>query len=142
MRGESPRKRPVPTVRAIIQNEEGKVLFLKRADGDYGAGGWCLPGGKVEYGETVEEAVLKEVWEETHLKCRGLNFLFPQDSLPPEPGAMHCINFYFECQASGEPVLNAESDDWAWIGPSELDEFKTVFRNGEAVRQYWRMRAE
>jgi len=142
MRGGSPNERPIPTVRAIIQNEQGEVLFLKRAGADYGGGGWCLPGGKVEYGETMEEAVLKEVWEETHLRCMRLEFLFPQDSLPPEPGAMHCINFYFECQVSGEPKLNSESDDWAWIGISELDGYEIVFRNDDAVRQFWSLCGE
>ena len=50
-------------VYALIQNEEGNVLLVHNTDG----GGWSLPGGKVEYGETLVEALKREVREETGL---------------------------------------------------------------------------
>ena len=131
--------RPVPVVRLIITNDEGKVLFLRRAQTAFGDGGWCLPGGKVDYEETVEQSARKELREETALEAQDPKFLFYQDSLPPEPGSMHCINFYFECRALGEFELNPESSDWAWVGPNELDEYDIVFRNDEALRQFWEM---
>jgi len=129
--------RPVPVVRLIVSNENGEILFLRRARTAYGEGGWCLPGGKVDYFETVEEAALKELREETALKGKGVRFLFYQDSLPPEPGPMHCINLYFECRVSGELEMNPESSDWAWLGSDDLDRYEIVFRNDEAVRRYW-----
>ncbi|MGD2154271.1 MAG: hypothetical protein PVG79_13455, partial [Gemmatimonadales bacterium] len=64
-------------------------------------------------------------------------FLFYQDSLPPEPGSMHCINLYFECSVAGDLTMNPESSDWAWIGPDQLGEYDIVFRNDEALTQYW-----
>ena len=131
--------RPVPVVRVIIQNPRGEVLFLRRARTAYGDRGWCLPGGKIDYGETVEEAARKELREETKLDCLEARFLFYQDSLPPEPGSMHCINFYLECKVSGELEMNPESSDWAWIGPADLDDLEIVFRNDEGVRRYWEM---
>ena len=139
MGNDSTLSRPVPVVRLIITNEEGKVLFLRRAQTAFGDGGWCLPGGKVDYEETVEQSARKELREETALEARDPKFLFYQDSLPSEAGSMHCINFYFECGASGEFELNPESSDWAWIGPSELAEYEIVFRNDEGLRQYWEM---
>ena len=139
MGNDSTLERPVPVVRLIITNEEGKVLFLRRAQTAFGDGGWCLPGGKVDYEETVEQSARKELREETALEARGPKFLFYQDSLPSEAGSMHCINFYFECGASGEFELNPESSDWAWIGPSELAEYEIVFRNDEGLRRYWEM---
>jgi 8-oxo-dGTP diphosphatase len=131
--------RPVPVVRLILTNAEGRALLLRRARTDYGDGGWCLPGGKVDYGETVEQSALKELREETALEARSPRFLFFQDSLPPEPGSMHCINLYFECEAVGELEMNAESSDWAWIGPDELAGYDIVFRNDEGLRRYWGM---
>ncbi|MFH1764156.1 MAG: NUDIX domain-containing protein [Gemmatimonadota bacterium] len=68
--------RPVPVVRLIITNEDGKVLFLRRAATAYGDGGWCLPGGKVDYAETVEESARKELREETALEAPNTRFLF------------------------------------------------------------------
>ena len=131
--------RPVPVVRLILTDEEGRVLFLRRAETAYGDGGWCLPGGKVDYGETVEQSALKELHEETALEASNPRFLFFQDSLPTEPGSMHCINFYFECEAEGDLEMNPESSDWAWIGADDLGSYEIVFRNEEGLRRYWRM---
>ena len=139
MGNEATLARPVPVVRLIITNKEGQVLFLRRARTAYGDGGWCLPGGKVDYGETVEQAAIKELHEETALEARDPSFLFYQDSIPPEPGSMHCINFYFECKALGKLEMNPESSDWAWIGPDELDGYDIVFRNDEGLRHFWGM---
>ena len=129
--------RPVPVVRLIVRDREGKVLILRRAATAYGEGAWCLPGGKVDYGETVEQAVAKELREETTLSCETARLLFYQDSLPPEPGGMHCINMYFECRVTGEVVLNPESSASAWIGPDELGRYEIAFRNDEGLRRYW-----
>jgi len=129
--------RPVPVVRLIVRNHEGKVLILRRARTAYGDGAWCLPGGKVDYGETVEQAVAKELREETTLSCEGARFLFYQDSLPPEPGGMHCINLYFECRVAGEVVTNPESSASSWIGPDDVGSYEIAFRNDEGLRRYW-----
>ncbi len=130
-------QRPVPTVRAIIADAEGRVLLLQRSAGSYGGTSWCLPGGKVDYGRTVEEAVIQEVLEETSLRCISVRFLFYQDSLPLETGGMHCINFYFECRTEGTVRLNPESVDYAWIGRDELSRYAIGFRNGEGLLRYW-----
>ncbi len=49
---------------ALIQDNHGRLLLQRRADD----GSWDIPGGAVELGETVEEAVRREVWEETGLE--------------------------------------------------------------------------
>jgi mutator protein MutT len=134
-----PEARPVPVVRIVVRNEQNKVLLLRRSETAYGEGGWCLPGGKVDYEETVEHAVRKELREETALEILSARFLFYQDSLPPEPGSMHCINLYFECEVAGSLELNPESSEWAWVGPDELDDFDMVFLNDEGLRKYWKV---
>ena len=128
---------PVPTVRLIVSNADGRVLLLRRASSDYGTGSWCLPGGKVDYGNTLEETVATELREETGLVCDSATFLFPQDSLPLEPGKMHCINLYFECRASGEFHLNDESSEAAWVRQEEIEQYEIVFGNDEGLRRYW-----
>jgi 8-oxo-dGTP pyrophosphatase MutT (NUDIX family) len=129
---------PIPVVRLIIADKMGKVLILKRHNTKYFPGSWCLPGGKIDYGERIEEVIAKEVREETSLICRSSSFLFCQESLPPEPEGMHCINLYFECDVSGTIVLNDESSEFAWIGPSDLDKYDIVFRNDLALMRYWK----
>jgi len=133
----SPLPYPVPVVRAIVEDSAGRVLILQRAAGTHSGGGWCLPGGKVECGETVASAVRGEMAEETGLECTGMRFLFYQDSLAAEPGGMHCLNLYFQCACSGEVRLNCESTAYAWVTPQDLDRYALVFRNGEGLRQYW-----
>ncbi|HPR04451.1 MAG TPA: NUDIX domain-containing protein, partial [Deltaproteobacteria bacterium] len=59
---------PVPTVDAIIEHEGGIVLVLRRNPPP----GWALPGGFVDYGETVEQAVRREALEETGLTLADL----------------------------------------------------------------------
>ena len=57
-------KHPLLTVDAVITTFDGKIIFIKRKNPPY-KGSWAFPGGFVEYGETVEEAVIREVKEET-----------------------------------------------------------------------------
>ena len=55
---------PLLTVDAVMNTLDGRIIFIKRKNPPF-KGSWALPGGFVEYGETVEEAVIREVNEET-----------------------------------------------------------------------------
>ncbi|MCW9132391.1 NUDIX domain-containing protein [Bacillus paramycoides] len=55
----------MPSIAAVIKNEQGETLF-QYPGGEY----WSLPAGAIEPGETPEEAVVREVWEETGLKVK------------------------------------------------------------------------
>jgi len=114
------------------------VLVLRRQRDTFAAGAWCLPGGKVEYNQTVQDAIEKELLEETSMVCTSVKFLFYQDSLPLVPEGMHCINLYFECMVSGDIALNRESCEHAWIGPADLQNYEITFRNDLALIRYWR----
>jgi 8-oxo-dGTP diphosphatase len=131
---------PISVARLIIPNAGGDVLILRRGGSTHAEGSWCLPGGKVDYGDTVEESAARELVEETSLTCDSLRFLFYQDSLPPVPGTMHCINLYFECAVSGQIELNDESSQYTWVSPTDLEKFSLAFRNDEALRRYWEER--
>ena len=128
---------PIPVARIIIPDVSGRVLILQRGPRGVAPGRWSLPGGKVDYGDTVDETVRKELREETALECSGARFLFYQDSLPVAPGEMHGINLYFECAVSGTVHLNAESAAFTWIGPADLEDYTLAFRNDLALRRYW-----
>lgn len=130
-------KYPVPVVRLIIPDSKGRILLLKRESSDYLGGKWCLPGGKIDYGETVEQAAIRELKEETSLTSTSMEFLFYQDSLPLEPGGMHCINLYFECLVKGEITLSKESVEYMWIGSEEVSNYDITFRNDAALLRYW-----
>lgn len=128
---------PVPVVRAIVQDTEGRVLVLHRAQEGSGAGLWCLPGGKVDYGESVEQAVRKELAEETGLTCLEARFLFYQDIPPLAAGLVQGVNLYFVCRAQGKVRLNEESMDYRWIGRDDLPNFAWAFCNREGLERFW-----
>jgi len=129
--------RPVPVVRLIIPDASGRALILRRAAGTTAGGRWCLPGGKIDYGDTVEQAAVRELQEETGLRATRFQFLFYQDSLPPSPGTMHCINLYLECVAEGNLALNNESVEAMWIGIEDLPQYSIAFWNDEGLARYW-----
>jgi mutator protein MutT len=129
--------RPVPAIRLIVQNDRGCVLVLQRAPGSTDGGRWSLPGGKIDYGETAEQSAERELREETGLIPKNLTFCFFQNSLPPAPGKMHCINLYFRCTFEGELMLNNESVAAAWIAREELERYSLTFRNDEALARFW-----
>ena len=129
--------RPVPVVRLIVPDASGRVLVLRRAPDSTDGGRWCLPGGKIDCGDTVEQAAIRELQEETGLRATNLRFLFYQDSLPPAPGRMQCLNLYLECSVEGEVVLNEESTEAAWISRDEVGRFQLSFKNDEGLARYW-----
>lgn len=130
-------QRPVVTIRVFVQDATGRILLLKRANSQYDNGMWSLPGGKIDYGDSPEYTVEKELMEETKLAVSQVQFLFYQNSLPKQPGKMHCINLYFSCQCTGEVKLDSENSDFVWASPEKALEYKPVFGAQEAIER-WR----
>jgi 8-oxo-dGTP diphosphatase len=129
-------QRPVVAIRAIVRDGQGRILLLKRANSEYGEGQWCLPGGKLDYGDTPENTVKKELQEETNLAAENIAFMFYQNSPPMQPGKMHCVNLYFRCGSKGEISLNEESSDFVWVAPQDAARYQPVFGALEAIERY------
>jgi mutator protein MutT len=132
-------RHPVPAVRAIIKDEKGRVLIVKRSNTRFAADAWCLPGGKVDFGESAAQAMEKEIREETGLECIESRFLFYHDCLPSANLPTHYINLYFQCAVRGNIRLNRESSEFHWLAPFELKQYDIVFKNDEALKQYWKI---
>ena len=96
-------KRPWLAVDAIINFDSGIVL-VKRKNPPYG---WALPGGFVEYGETVEEAVVREVREETGLDLQKIELLGVYSDPERDPRG-HTVSVCFSAEGTGK--LQAASD--------------------------------
>jgi 8-oxo-dGTP diphosphatase len=106
--------------------KDGKLLLVRRAH-DPGRGRWSLPGGRVEHGETLEEAVNREVSEETGIeidiiRLAGIREVLPRDGAPGH----YVVLSYAAVWRSGEVVLNDEHDDFKWIAPDDLNQLKTT----------------
>jgi 8-oxo-dGTP diphosphatase len=106
---------------AIVINEKGEVLLLRRSTTSRtDPGKWCRPGGQVEFGESVTDAVERETMEETGIVVRAVRPLeFTDDR--SEDASKHWIALgYLAEHVSGEPV-NVEPDKHDAIGWFPLD---------------------
>lgn len=105
-------------VGAVIR-DEGKVLLLKRPADDFMGGIWELPSGKVEPGESLDEALKREVEEETGLSVEGIeDYLGHFDYLSGRGQKRRQCNFAVDVTAP-EPVKLTEHDVYDWMPVSD-----------------------
>jgi 8-oxo-dGTP diphosphatase len=96
----------VPTVDVVIYHPQRGVVLVKRKNPPFG---WALPGGFVEYGETVERAAVREAWEETALQVR-LTGLLGVYSDPARDSRMHTISTVFTGVAENPDAVRGGDD--------------------------------
>jgi len=110
---------PQLAVSAAIFRDD-KVLLVRRARSP-GKGFYSLPGGRVEFGESLHAALQREVAEETALRIEIVELAGWREVLPGAAGGGHYLIMSFAARwVAGEPVLNDELDDFAWRGPDAL----------------------
>jgi ADP-ribose pyrophosphatase YjhB (NUDIX family) len=95
---ETPRN-PVPTVDIIIELENGGIVLIRRKNPPPG---WAIPGGFIDYGESAEEAAVREAWEETSLQVQLIELLHVYSDPKRDPRG-HTISTVFIARASGTP---------------------------------------
>ena len=129
--------RPYLAVSAAIIRD-GRILIARRARGP-ALGVWTLPGGVVEAGETLTEALVREVHEETGMTIEPVTLAGHREVLVRDDGGALSRHFVILCFAArwvaGEPVLNEELSDAQWLRPAELNELKTTEGLREIVAQ-------
>jgi 8-oxo-dGTP diphosphatase len=115
--------RPQLAVSAAIFRE-GKILLVRRARSP-AKGFYSLPGGRVEFGETLHTALHREVAEETALGIEIVGLAGWREVIPtPERGGHYVILSFAAQWRAGEPHLNEELDDYRWLAPDVLDGLK------------------
>lgn len=120
-------ERPQLAVSAAIFRD-GKVLLVRRARTP-ALGLYSLPGGRVELGETLTEALTREVTEETGLTIAIVGLAGYREALPaPRRGATgHFLIMSFAARwAAGEVRLNDELDDALWRDPGDFGALPTT----------------
>jgi len=105
-------------VGAIIRDEAGRLLLIKRGH-DPEAGRWSLPGGRVEPGETDEQAVVREIREETGLSV-ACGQLIGSVERPGLRGAVVAIADYAATVTGGTLVPGDDAADARWVSPADL----------------------
>ncbi len=120
--------RPYLAISAAIFRE-GRVLIVRRARAP-AHGLYTLPGGGVELGETLEEAVIREVREETNLDVEPLALAGYRQAIARDGAGRierHFVILPFAARwIAGEISLNEELADAQWLEPSALSGLKTT----------------
>ena len=107
----------IEVVAAIIHDDEGRIFATQRGYGDY-KDGWEFPGGKMEAGETPEEALKREIWEELETRIvverlvQTVEYDYPQFHL-----TMHC----FWCHVESGSLTLKEHEAVKWLYKDQLD---------------------
>lgn len=119
-------ERPVVGVGGVVLRE-GAVLLVQRAAEPL-RGQWSLPGGVVELGETLEEAVVRELREETGLQVRVLELVEAFDRIIRDDAGRlryHYVLLDYLCEAlSGSPQAGSDVTAVAWARAEEFDAYK------------------
>ncbi|MCB1097324.1 MAG: NUDIX domain-containing protein [Verrucomicrobiae bacterium] len=113
---------PIATVGALIFNEHNQVLMIRTHKW---SNRWGIPGGKIERGETTEDALHREIREETALEIDDIRFVTVQDCIEPEEfyTSAHFLLFNFTARrVSGTVFLNDEAEEFVWIDPQQAVE--------------------
>lgn len=119
----------------VIENARGEIFIAKRSDEAHQGGLWEFPGGKVEAGETIVQALDRELFEELGIRVQGCEPLIEifHDYSCKESGNKHVrleirrvINF------SGEPH-GKEGQPVCWVAKSELDNFQFPAANKPVI---------
>lgn len=100
----------------IFFTDGEKVLLLKRAEKGDNKGTWCLPGGKVEEGESLIDAATREAKEECG-KVVGSRF----EDLKEVDANHHWTSFFFRVSKPFDCKLSDEHSDWKWFDIKGLD---------------------
>lgn len=125
-------RNPFPTVDIIIRTEKGGVVLIKRKNPPFG---WALPGGFVDYGESLESAALREAEEETCMKV-DLICQLGAYSEPDRDPRHHTVSVVFVADAKGEPRAADDAED-AGIFYRESLPIDLAFDHGKILKDYF-----
>lgn len=131
-------RNPTPTVDIIIElvdRPHRPIVLIKRQNPPLG---WAIPGGFVDYGESVETAARREALEETSLQVELIE-QFHVYSDPSRDPRQHTLSIVFLATATGEPKAGDDAQGLeifeSWRIPQNL-----CFDHDQILRDYWRYR--
>jgi O-acetyl-ADP-ribose deacetylase (regulator of RNase III)/ADP-ribose pyrophosphatase YjhB (NUDIX family) len=124
-------KAPFLTVDAIIETEGG-IVIIERSNPPFG---WALPGGFVDYGESLEQAVVREAKEETDLDITDLRQMHTY-SVPGRDPRFQTVTTVFTAKAKGAPKAGDDAAGIRVIKPQEIDSLDFAFDHKQVLKDY------
>ncbi|MEE9169192.1 MAG: NUDIX hydrolase [bacterium] len=118
--------RPILAVSAVVQNQDKEILIVRRAV-EPGIGLWSLPGGVVKLGESVEQALRREIREECGIEVKIGELLGVFDRIFRDKAGKvkyHYIILDYRCYSENKDVRpGSDADDYHWLNESDLERF-------------------
>lgn len=133
---------PEPTVGALVFNREGKLFLMSSHKW---RGKWVVPGGHIELGERMEDALRREVKEETNLDIYEIEFICFQEFIYDERfwKRSHFIFFDYACRTDSTDVrLNEEAQEYTWVALDEALTLPVEHYTAVAIRAYLQKKGE
>jgi ADP-ribose pyrophosphatase YjhB (NUDIX family) len=127
---------PLLTVGALVRSPNNHVLIVETTKW---RGTWGVPGGKVDWGETMEQAVIREFKEEVNLDLFNIRFALLQEAVLDEqfcrPAHFALVNYF--AQSDREKIIpNEEIVTWAWVDPHTAFNYPLNTFTEILVKQY------
>lgn len=115
-------KKIIVVVKGIIE-KDNKILLIKRSENDpIGPSTWEFVGGKIEFHETMEEALNREVYEETSIKIKIIKLLYVTSFFTSEDRKIVLITYL--CKAENDNViLSSEHNEYGWFSYDEIFDY-------------------
>jgi len=127
---------PIPTVGALVRSPAGRLLLVRT---EKWRGLWGVPGGKVEWGERLEDALRREFLEEVGLELNDIRFALFQEAINPpdfyQPAHFLLFN-YFAGAVTEEVKPNEEIVEWAWVEPQRAAGYPLNMYTTPLVERY------
>ena len=127
---------PEPTVGALVFNPEGKLLLLRSHKWNNRL---VIPGGHIETGETAEDALKREIMEETGLEISDIKFIMYHDFVFEDLywKRKHFVFLDFSCRTGSSDVkLNHEAQGHVWVLPEEALKMDAEPYTKKTIREY------
>ena len=121
----------IEVVAAVLSDETGRIFATQRGYGEW-KDWWEFPGGKIEAGETPQQALHREIHEELDAEIevgelmRTIEYDYPQFHL-----TMHC----FRCRLKGDKLTLIEHEAAQWLRPAELHSVRWLPADEEIINE-------
>ena len=129
----------IPAASVVVADDQGEILLIERADN----GNWTIPGGAMEFGESLTQTAIREAKEETgyDIEVTGLVGIYTNPNRRIEYTSNGEVRQEFSVcyigrAVGGEPTLNDEATRIEWVSPDKLDELQMTDPIRQRIARY------